>query len=101
MIVDDFNSGGIAFSPDKAQPPLVVDPDAVLACAVAPQCFKLVARGNTQEVQHGCSVQLLQLAQRNLLNVGKAFDTAAVEQVFSVQASEGQNYGKDGNGDRY
>jgi hypothetical protein len=33
-------------------------------------------------------VQLLQLAQRNLLNVGKAFDTAAVEQVFSVHALE-------------
>jgi hypothetical protein len=24
-----------------------------------------------------------------------------VEQVFSVHASEGQNHGKDGNGDRY
>jgi len=32
MIVRDFNSGGIAFAPPgKAQPPLVVDPDAVLA----------------------------------------------------------------------
>ena len=34
MIVDDFDLVALPFVPDKADAPLVVDPDAVLACAL-------------------------------------------------------------------
>lgn len=66
MIVHDFNCNDIAFAPDEAQAPLIVDPDAVLARAIAPQGFKLVAGRDAQEIQRSYSVQLLQLAQYNI-----------------------------------
>jgi hypothetical protein len=36
-IVDDFDLVALPFVPDKADAPLVVDPDAVLACALRSQ----------------------------------------------------------------
>ena len=37
MIVDDFDLVALPFVPDKADAPLVVDPDAVLACTLRSQ----------------------------------------------------------------
>ena len=43
MIVDDLDAFRRAFAPDKAQPPLVVDPDGVLAPPVTVQCLEAVS----------------------------------------------------------
>ena len=37
MIVDDFDLVALPFVPDKADAPLVIDPDAVLAYALRSQ----------------------------------------------------------------
>jgi hypothetical protein len=34
MVVDDLNILGIAVSPRETNSPLIVDPDAVLTCAI-------------------------------------------------------------------
>jgi hypothetical protein len=51
VIIDNFDSIGTGGSPDEAEAELVVDADAVLACAVTPQGLQPVARGNAQVVQ--------------------------------------------------
>jgi hypothetical protein len=43
MIVDDFDFVGIRFSPFKANAPLVVDANAVLALSVAMKRFQSIA----------------------------------------------------------
>ena len=48
MIVDDFNFHGAALSPSKANAPLVVDANAVLALSVASQRFETMRRRNEE-----------------------------------------------------
>jgi hypothetical protein len=43
MIVHDLDIQRVIGAPAKAHPPLVVDPNAVLALAIALQCFEPVA----------------------------------------------------------
>ena len=62
MIVHDLDLMGAVALPHKAHSPLVVDADAVLAFSVIFQCFQMVARRDSQTLQHGRSVKLQQLA---------------------------------------
>lgn len=75
--------------PDKADAPLVVDANAVLALAIPQQHFQPVARRTTQEIQRRCGLQLNQLAFRHILDVGKLASFAAGEQTLCFLAFEG------------
>jgi hypothetical protein len=44
MIVNDFHVVSISVHPMKADPPLIVDPDAVLAVPVAAKLLQSVSR---------------------------------------------------------
>jgi hypothetical protein len=44
VVVRDFNLMGVTVASDKAQPPLIVDADAVLSDAISGQRFKTIAR---------------------------------------------------------
>jgi hypothetical protein len=44
MIVNDFHVVGISVLPMKADPPLIVDPNAVLAVSVAAELLQSVSR---------------------------------------------------------
>src|SRR5260221_354180 len=56
MIIDHFDIVGVSLSPLEADPVLIVDPDAVLALAVAGQLFKMMSR-NPQIGQRRGGVQ--------------------------------------------
>jgi len=43
MIINNLNIVRIALKPPEANSPLIIDPDAVLAGAIAPQHLKTVA----------------------------------------------------------
>src|SRR3546814_3403259 len=51
VVVDDLDIGGLRALPAKTHAELVVDANAVLTLAVAAQCFKAVARRDTQVVE--------------------------------------------------
>jgi hypothetical protein len=63
VIVNDFYVGrpGRSVSPLKANPPLVVDADAVLAPAVATQCLELVARQGREVAERSGSFHTVKL----------------------------------------
>ncbi len=65
--------------PCETQTPLAVDANAVLAFAVAPQSFQLIARWNAQAVQLCGSVQLQQLA-------------AGIHLVFATQRPDAKTF---------
>jgi hypothetical protein len=48
MVIDDFDIRRSSFIPDKADSPLIVDPDRILSNAVASQRLKAISRRNTQ-----------------------------------------------------
>jgi hypothetical protein len=43
VVVHDLDVGGSCVGPDEADPPLLVDPDAVLASPFSAECFQPVA----------------------------------------------------------
>ena len=44
MVVHDFDVIRIAIAPDEAEPPLVVDPDAVLSDPIVRESLQVIAR---------------------------------------------------------
>lgn len=77
-----------AFTPDKADAPAVVDPDAVLACPVALESLKVVAGWAAKILQPPGGMQVQQLT------AGHTFDGAETrykligKEPSSVRASE-------------
>ena len=78
MVIDDFDIVGISSVPSKADAPLVIDADAVLAGAVALQRLQTVAGRNAQIVQSCRGIQLSQLLQRRALNVAGQLTSVSV-----------------------
>ena len=62
MVVNDFNGFRASGRPEKAQAELVVDPDAVLRCAITSQGFQPVAWGDPQVVETASNLQLPEFA---------------------------------------
>jgi hypothetical protein len=43
VIIDDFHLMGISIYPHKADPPLIIDTNAVLPCSIASQLLKAIS----------------------------------------------------------
>src|SRR3546814_13827480 len=69
VVVDDLDIGGLRALPAKTHAELVVDANAVLTLAVDAQCFKAVARRDTQAVEASRPVELFELASRDRKSV--------------------------------
>lgn len=65
MVVNDLDIHGPNVCPDKAQSPLHVDADAVLALPILLQRFKMVAGWRTKEIERLSRVELSQFSLCN------------------------------------
>jgi hypothetical protein len=74
--------------PHKADPELAIDSNAVLALSVAAQCFQMVSRRGSQEIQAVCTVEHLELSFRNGPEICEPRDYLSFEQLFGLPASE-------------
>ena len=93
MIVDDFNVQGVTVTPPEADPPLLIDPDAVLAFSIALQSLELIRARNRKIPQISSSIQLLQLHQRPLLNLARnTLGVLATPDPFGLSASKGLDH---------
>jgi hypothetical protein len=72
----------------ESRPPLVVDPDAVLAGAGAAQSFQMVARWRAQELERRRRAKLRELASRDALNGLEPFRLTGLEQSASIATPE-------------
>src|SRR5262245_46639161 len=86
VVVDDFDMCRFSFIPNKANPPLVIDPDRILSFPVCLQRFQPVARRNTQISKHPRLIQQTELSQGHVLNVGGQ-SSAPPDQIDSVSRS--------------
>ena len=93
MVVHDFNTLRTEPRPDKADSPLVVDPDAVLPVPIATQRLQSVARWRGQIAEHLRIVQLPQLALGDALPVRPdASGEPAVKQGLGIAIGEGADH---------
>jgi hypothetical protein len=68
VVVNDLDPLGTSVGPREAEPPLVIDSDAVLAGSVSFQGFEPVPGREPEILQNHRSSQLAQLAQRDTMN---------------------------------
>jgi hypothetical protein len=79
--------------PREAHPPLVVDPDAVLALAVALQRFEVVAWGRLQIFERASAVQVQKLPTGSSFDGPETPDRDVVEERLDILVAKGANHG--------
>src|SRR5437879_355806 len=92
MIVNDFDVPRTVISPAKANSPLVVDSDTVLAAAIAAKFLQSVTRRHPQIVQILRAVEHLQLSFCLCLERAKLPRRPASEQLLGVARRKGPNH---------
>src|SRR6516164_3424334 len=70
----DIRRTGRICGPFKANPPTVIDANAVLTLAVSLQCLQTVAGQRGQVAQGNRGIQLVQLKKGGALNSGESLD---------------------------
>ncbi len=113
MVIRDLDPTRSLCRPDKTDPVLIVDPDAMLPRAVLAECFQVIARGYPKRPERNGGVQLVELAfcgASQLLGARSArrLGAAPVEDVLRSLIMERANHGprpaslnEDYNGYRY
>src|ERR1035438_8302972 len=79
VVLGDFNIVRVPFFPPKADSVLIVDPQTVLALAVAGERFEPVTRRNAQVKYLPGRIQCNQAAQGRFRQMSQAFDKAPFE----------------------
>jgi len=79
MVVCYFNIIGVSVFPEKADSPLIVDPDTVLPLAISLQGFETVARGDPEVLKVPGSVKIQELSTCNPFDRAKPRHVQIVE----------------------
>jgi hypothetical protein len=89
VVVDDLDFVCVSIRPSEADPPLVVDPDAVLSSAIAFEGLEPISWRRHQVAERLSAVQIEQFAARRALNRSKAGNRSIVEQGLGIARPEG------------
>jgi hypothetical protein len=92
VVIHDFDLMGITGFPREAHPPLVVDPDAVLALAAALQGFEVVAWGRLQVLERASPVQVQEFPTGSPLDGLEPPDRNVVEEGLDILVAKGANH---------
>jgi hypothetical protein len=94
VVIDDFNFVNLALAPHKADSPLVIDANAVLASTIPLQRLQAVAWINRENIQPCCGMEDLQLVQRPLLDRSRQFSgTRQLPHFLRLFAAEALDHG--------
>ena len=95
MVIHDFHIFRSTSSPAKANSPLNIDPNRVLAFAVPLEWLKTVSGRNTQRLQRDCCINHSELAARDGEYVcRKPFWAASVENCLGYDVLEASYHGR-------
>ena len=92
MIVHDLDIVDAVFPPPKADPPLVVDPDAVLALPVPPKGLEAIAWRHLQVLKDPGPVEVEELASGGTLDCPKPRNDFVMEQRLGIRVLEGPDH---------
>jgi len=94
MVIDDLDVIRITLAPDKADAPLFVYPDTVLAFPVVMQSFQVIGRGDSQGLKKARRIENIELDCRRTLNhLRQLCGKASVEQLLGLLAIERLDHG--------
>jgi hypothetical protein len=88
VVVHDFYIFSARICPPKADAPLIIDTNAVLASTIALERFKTIAWWYSQIIESPGDLELSQLAPRNSSNVHKPLDAESFRERFGIRAFE-------------
>lgn len=88
MIVNNFDIARAIRAPHKADAPLLIDANAVLAFAVPRQSLEMVAWGRLQKLQSRGSCQLCQFPFSHIFDVSEPSGLSSFKQGPGVYAPE-------------
>jgi hypothetical protein len=92
VVVHNLDLECISITPDETNTPLVVDADAVLPFALAPQSLQPIARRRSQIAQLRSAIQLPQFAPRHMLDRSKLSARTSLVKLFRLVAFEGLDH---------
>jgi hypothetical protein len=92
MTIDNLHFKSIRSLPPKADPPLIVDADAVLSLPIPTENLQAVSWWRSKIAKFDGTVQLAQFPASHLLEGGKAQDALAVVKLLRVAAAEGPDH---------
>jgi hypothetical protein len=92
VVVHDFHFVSITGAPRKAEAPLIVDANAVLALAIAAQFLQPIAWNGGELIKSRRCVQGLQLAEGRTLDRPEPPYGLAIEKALRIGAPEGPNH---------
>jgi hypothetical protein len=92
VIVDNFHVIAVTIAPNKANAPLIIDSDRMLAFAIPPQRLQLVARRRGQNPQVRGGMELEQLPQGNALDRAEALATMVMEKFLRLFRAKALNH---------
>jgi len=93
VVVDDLDVEGIGGAPDKADAPLIVDADAVLASTIALERLESIAGRNAQVGEGVGRIEDDEFPKRDALKAGGQTTRAAtLKERFRVGFAEGADH---------
>jgi hypothetical protein len=94
MVINDLNVVRITVFPGKADAPLLVYPDAVLAFPVMVQCFQMIGRWNPQSLKNARCIDHLEFDDCRTLYILRQFcGELSIKELFGFLAFEGFDHG--------
>ena len=89
VVINNFDAGNVTVCPCETYPPLVVDPDTVLALSVAFKQFQAVTWCRLQKLKRRSSINSSKLPVGCLLNImGQLSGKLAIKYLLSFFAPE-------------
>lgn len=93
MVIDDLNTLRMAISPEKANPPLVIDANAIRSLAISLQHFKSIRRRQPKIFQPRGRINRIELHECPLLNLAwESFHEFALKDSFGIGIAKGFNH---------
>lgn len=92
MVVRNLNVVGVSLSPLKTNPPLIVDPNAVLPFAVPTQPFQTVAGERRENSQFAGRIEHIELPKCRALDGAKLPAGQAMKESLSLVGPEGLDH---------
>jgi len=71
VVVNDLHAESIALVPDKTDPPLVINPDAVLTVTSPAKRFKAVGGWDAEVIQGSGIIEHTEFAPSHLLDISR------------------------------
>jgi hypothetical protein len=95
VVIDDLDIMRVTAVPDKADPPLIVDPNTMLPLSRPLQFFKPVCRRYQQIGKNASIMEHTQLSSRCLLNIRRKLPgNCPMPNLFGLLAFEAFYHGK-------